>query len=223
MFSSKPNQLDINMMMEQASHNQKQKPIQNKMTISSKSNLKMQIVDDFYDVDEEVEKADADDQIQKQADLKNDKIIRNQNNMEQMAAERKERMAQRKLARQKRQLEEIREMGVISKEEYKQQLEELMDKIVDTPKIETISKNKEEFTVKHAPDIEQPKGYKIESKEEAKEVKEEVKEQKPVPADEKWIDMELEKWTEFNSKVLGSEEDKLIVVMYKAKWCRACK
>jgi hypothetical protein len=44
-----------------------------------------------------------------------------------------------------------------------------------------------------------------------------------VPADEKWIDMELEKWTEFNSKVLGSEEDKLIVVMYKAKWCRACK
>jgi hypothetical protein len=33
------------------------------MTISSKSNLKMQIVDDFYDVDEEVVKADADDQI----------------------------------------------------------------------------------------------------------------------------------------------------------------
>jgi hypothetical protein len=45
-------------------------------------------------------------------------------------------------------------MGVISKEEYKQQLEELMDNIVGTPKIKTISNNKEEFTVKHAPDIE---------------------------------------------------------------------
>ena len=43
------------------------------------------------------------------------------------------------------------------------------------------------------------------------------------PPDEKWIDVELKTWPEFNSKVLNAEHDKLIVVMYKAKWCRACK
>lgn len=35
--------------------------------------------------------------------------------------------------------------------------------------------------------------------------------------------MELRTWPEFRSNVLENEEDKLIIVMYKAKWCRACK
>ena len=56
----------------------------------------MQIVDDFYDVEEDVETP-----VQK---------------IERENRERKERMAQRKLARQKRQLEELREMGVIPNE-----------------------------------------------------------------------------------------------------------
>lgn len=71
---------------------------------------------------------------------------------------------------------------------------------------------KKEFKVAHAPEIEQPK---------VEETKE--KEVGPVPSDEKWIDMELRTWPEFNEKVLGNKEDKLIIVMFKAKWCRACK
>ena len=86
-------------------------------------------------------------------------------------------------------------MGVIPKE------------IDDVKKLENF-----DFSVKHAPDIIQPK---------VKKTKEE--EVGPVPIDERWIDMEIKTWVEFNKKVLKTDEDKLIVVMYKAKWCRACK
>ena len=71
---------------------------------------------------------------------------------------------------------------------------------------------KKEFDIKHSPDIIQPKAEKSK-----------VEDVGPVPADEKWIDIELKTWPEFNQNVLGNEDDKLIIVMYKAKWCRACK
>ena len=52
----------------------------------------MQIVDDFYDVDIELEKFQEE---------------------EKLAKERAERMAARKLVRQKRELEELKSMGVV--------------------------------------------------------------------------------------------------------------